>query len=149
MFTTHPAFKHPMQLDEASTMWSAVELEFLTPWFLATVSDAEQEVDRTFQLSGCTEVLLFAEREPLGKLIELTLVLPPTWSSTEDWQFVKIKRVDRVARPREDIARSAVVVGTNDITYGGFPVSTNDVPAGPLIPVLELPDVRLGGKSAA
>jgi hypothetical protein len=67
MFTTHPAFKHPIQLDAKSTTWRAVEIELQTPWFLATVFDSNEDIERTFILSGCDDVLLFAEQAPLGR----------------------------------------------------------------------------------
>ena len=149
MFTTHPAFKHSIQLDAKSTTRRAVEIELQTPWFLATVFDSNEDIERTFILSGCDDVLLFAEQAPLGKLIGLTLVQSPAWSATQGWALLPIRRVDRVARPAGDIDRTAVVVDAEGVRHGGFPVSPGEVPPGLLIPVLDLPLDRAEGPQDA
>ena len=138
MFTTHASFRRPLQLDETSTTWQVVELELGTPWFVATTLDSDEDLERTFLLSGCDDVLLFSERAPLGKLIGLTMVLPSHHSPSNTWSFVPICRIERATRRADGAAGSAVLTDPDGVKYGGFPVEPIEAQSGPLIHVADL-----------
>jgi hypothetical protein len=66
-------------------------------------------------------------------------------SRRQDWKFIPIKRVDRVAQPAGDIARTAVVTDDAGVRYGGFPVAPLDGTTGLLMPVADLPSRPITG----
>ena len=121
MFATYPPFKYPLQFSDQLTMWTAVELGDPTPWFIATVMDPNEQVERRFLLARSDDVIQFADQAPLGKLIALQLVLSPSWSPSGDWAMISIRRVAR-KRHRNKEFESVVVTGSDGVHYGGYPV---------------------------
>ncbi len=121
MFDTHLPFKYPLQFNEECTTWSAVEAVSPTPWFLATVLDPTELIERRFLLARDEEVLIFADQAPLGKLTALHLMQSPMWSPTGDWKLVPIRRVDRKHR-KNPAFDSLVVTDPEGVQYSGFPI---------------------------
>lgn len=142
MFTTHSAFRRPLQLDETFTTWRFVELLLGTPWFVATTLDSAEHLRRTFLLSSCDDVLQFSEREPFGKLIGLKLVLPPHHSPSNDWSFVPIRRIERTSSRADVATGSAVLTDVVGVKYGGFPIEPIEAQCGPLTHVADLPTAQ-------
>jgi hypothetical protein len=122
MFTAHTAPKDPLQSSEESTTLSLVRLELQIPWFIATLLDDQEKRERAFLLARCDEVLSFAEHAAFGILTALTLVQPPDCSPNKDWACIQMRRIERTARPPEDVTRTAVVTGVDGVRYGGLPV---------------------------
>lgn len=120
MFTAHPASTHPVQSSEESTTLPVVKLQLQIPWFIATLLHEDEKSERTFLLARCDDVLSFVEHAAFGTLTGLTLVQPPDCSATKDWACIQIRRIERTARPPEDVSRSAVVTGVDGVRYGGF-----------------------------
>ena len=138
MFTTHPPFKHPVQWGDGTQQWNAVELTLSTPWYVATMVDEEEDLTRTFLLTGSDELTAFATSDSLGRLSSLRLVLPPNWSVDGDWHFVVIKRVDLQLRPADGAGSEAIVQAINGTRYGGFPIQPLTGRLGALVPLAEL-----------
>ncbi|RQP23338.1 hypothetical protein [Piscinibacter terrae] len=119
MFVTHTPFKHRMQLDDRSTLWTSMEVALHWSWYLATVQDPHEPVQRTFALGTNDDLLLFAEQEPLGPLIALQLMVASRPGS--NWQLIPIATVARLTEA--DNSRPLAVVTSDDGThYGGVPV---------------------------
>ncbi len=132
MFATHEPFRFPIQLDDRWTTWRAVEVELNTPWYMATVRDLGDDVERTFLLSGGADLLLFASQAPFGPLVSLRLVLSPSWSPSGDWAFVNIRSVDMPTCPPDGAASDAVVTSSEGTRYGGYPITPLVGDVGPL-----------------
>ncbi len=139
MFSMQPASQHPVQSSDASATWQVIKLLLQIPWFIATLLDEHEKSERTFLLARCDDVLSFAEHAPFGRLTGLTLVQPPDGSPTKDWACIPIRRIERTARPPEDVTRSAVVTGVDGVRYGGLPVRPLTDGTGLLLPVVDLP----------
>lgn len=136
MFTTYDALKCPVQVSEGATTWSAVEMELGVPWFVAKFLDQGSRLQRTFLLLSVEDVLEFARDRDAGDLTQLRLVLPPAWSGTQDWQLIRVFRVEvepsRSARP--------MVLTEGGTRYGGFPLERLDCADRPLMTLMELSD---------
>ena len=85
MFATHPIFMIPVTFGDGIVVWRAVELDIHTPWLIATVQDPHEPPERTFLLSGCDELLDFANSVQFGSITAPHLVQPPIWSKSRDW----------------------------------------------------------------
>lgn len=127
MFVTHGAFKHPMQLEGNSTLWTSIEVALHWPWYVATVQAPNEHVRRTFALGTNDDLLLFAEQAPLGPLVALQLVLPPNDKRTDSWQLIPIVAVERYAEA-VGVAPLAVVTSTDGKRYGGVPLAQMEAP---------------------
>jgi len=138
MFTTHLPFKHPIQWADGTQQWNAVELTLATPWYVATVVDHDEDISRTFLLTGSNELTAIASSGPLGRLASLRLVLTPNWSTDGDWHFVAIKRVDLQLRPSDGAASEAIVQAVDGTRYGGFPIQPLTGEVGNLVPLADL-----------
>jgi hypothetical protein len=128
-----------MQLDPAATTWRGVELELKVPWLIVCVADKEEPIERTFFLSGVDDLLSFADGEPMGKLVGLSLVQPPGCSPTHNWRIVPLRKVERASN-----GVGGVVTDYGDVRYGGFPISPLEGESGFLSPLVVLEPEPLG-----
>ena len=133
MFSTYEMFKLPVQIDPASTTWSAVELAVGTPFFVVSTVDQRDHGTRHFLLHGSDELLAFAKSTPLGPLCSLHVMLPPAWSPTGDWSSLPMCEVLLQEQPPDGSVPSAVAVSKDGTLYGGFPVRALDGEPGPLV----------------
>jgi hypothetical protein len=122
MFVTHEPFKFPIQFEGGSTTWHVVELMLQTPWLLITAEDAEEDTTRTFFLNGTDTLLQFLDNPTLGRTTGVQLVLPPRWSPTDEWCFLRIRRVERELRSVNGAIPSSVVTSASGQRFGGFPI---------------------------
>lgn len=125
MFRTFESFKYPIQLAEDSTIWRGIELVLNAPRLLITVQD-EEDTCRTFMLNDNFDLLQFVETPGMGTLISARIVLPPDWSPSNDWEFVRICRVERELRSVEGVMPSAVLTSSDGLRYGGYPIAPVD-----------------------
>lgn len=142
MFVTHEPFKSPFpfQLPGGSTTWHVVELMLHTPWLLITVEDEEEEdAIRTYFLSGTDVLLQLLNNPTLGKTKGVQLVLPPGWSPTREWCFVRIRRVERELRSATGAVLSSVITSVGGQRFGGFPIEPTVREDSDLALILELP----------
>jgi len=141
MFVTHEPFKSPFpfQLPGGSTTWHVVELMLHTPWLLITVEDEEEEdAIRTYFLSGTDVLLQLLNNPTLGKTRGVQLVLPPGWSPTREWCFVRIRRIERDLRSAGAV-RSSVITSVSGQRFGGFPIQPIVREDSDLALIVELP----------
>ena len=131
MFATHPIFMIPVTFGDGVVVWRAVELDTHTPWLIATVQDPDEPPERTFLLSGCDELLDFANSVQFGSITALHLVQPPIWSKSRDWGFVRIRRIERFNGPNENLI-TAVLTASDGVRYGGYPIEQLVIDVGPL-----------------
>jgi hypothetical protein len=121
MFVTHRLFKHPLQMDAGSTVWTSMEIALHWPWFIATVRRDDDEPRRTFALGRATDLLLIAEQAPLGRLVSLQLLLPPL-TACGVWRTVPLVRIERCHEP-SGAAPYPVVTTPDGMVYGGVPIA--------------------------
>lgn len=134
MFLTHPTFKHRVQLDQEVTLWTSIEFALHAPWYLATIQDPHEPLQRTVAIGTNDVLLLFSEAAPWGKLVALQLVMPPRHLS-EDWQVLSIAAVARL----NDTGRlppMAVVITHDSVHYGGVPLKRISPLASQLTPLV-------------
>ena len=102
MFTTHPSFKDARQFSGQMTTWRSVILDLAMPWYVVEVSSEESGITHeTSVLVGSSEDLLqFIENEPLGAVVGASVAAPPNWSSSGEWEFIRLARVERRRKPK-------------------------------------------------
>lgn len=93
MFATYPPFKHPLQLDPTSTVWTGVELLLATPSLLLTVNDPEPELVRTFLVHGWDARLIALCGEDFQDLLALQILVPPS-QQNGPWTLEPVARVE-------------------------------------------------------
>lgn len=141
MFTTYDALKLPVPAGDGSSTWTAVELETSAPWFVARLRDDDNNIHRTFLLPDAEEVMAFAGRRIAGMLTQLHLVLPPAWSPSGDWKFLRICRIERaLAAPADGSCPSTLAASEDGTRYGGFPVEAVDCKGESIVTLFELGD---------
>lgn len=133
MFATEESFKLCVQPDNSVTIWEAVEVVMEMPWFVATVRDEEEAMNRTFLLAGMREVALFVDRSIIGPVKSLQMVQPPNWSRSGRWTTVTIERIYRSAE-----SKAIRLAGSDGVIYGGFPVAPIKVDENSLQLLLQL-----------
>lgn len=138
MFATYEPFKYQLQLGDGSTIWRGVEVTLNIPWLLATFID-DEEVPRTFLLKGTDDLLGVVQQSGLGKLTGVRLVLPPTASSTSDWSFVPVCRVERELENGDGAMPSAILRARGGQRYGGFPIHPTHRDEAGLHTLIDLP----------
>lgn len=120
MFTTYAPFKHPVQFGDEPPAYMAVELTLNAPWLIA--ESVEGDFTRTLLLDGLTELnAVFLEQSPFGELERLSLIFPPTWSTTGEWRLAKIQGIQR--RAGECVPTSLVLVAHDGMRFTGMPIS--------------------------
>lgn len=137
MFATYEGLRFPIQFGDDSVIWRAVEVTLNTPWLLATLSYDHQAL-RTFLLDGPDDLLQFIQISDIGNLAAVRLVLPPNVSATRDWSFVPICRIERELRSKDGGQPRVVLVSSNGLRYGGFPISEMSLEEADLVAVKEL-----------
>lgn len=136
MFVTHTAFKHPLQPNSNSTLWTSVEVVLHWPWYIATLCTPHGSNLRTFALGRTDDLLLFAEKAPAGRLISLLLVLPAEQDGTVTWRSVPIVRIARYEEA-PGVSPCAVVTAFDGAQYGGVPVAKIQMADEDLEPLIE------------
>lgn len=137
MFVTHGPFKHAMQLEGSSTLWTSIEVAMHWPWYIATVQAPNEPVRRTFALGSNDDLLLFAQQAPMGPLVALQLVLPPDDARSNGWQLIPIVAVECYAEA-VGVSPLAVVTSTDGARYGGVPLTRMEAPKAGLTPLVRL-----------
>ena len=141
MFTTYDALKLPVLAGDGSSTWTAVELEMSAPWFVARLRDDDNNLHRTFLLPDAEEVVTFASQRIAGMLTQLHLVLPPAWSPSGEWKFIRISRIERaLAAAAKNAGPSTLVAAADGTRYGGFPAEPVVCHGEPLVTLFELAD---------
>jgi len=126
MFTTYDGMKFPVQLGKGVTTWTAVEIETNAPWFMVALRDEQYELERRFLFLGIEEAVAFASQRSIGEIAAIRLFLPPQWSTTGDWEMLRITRVDEAIDPDCPGKPSISVISECGTRYGGFPVEPVD-----------------------
>lgn len=129
MFTTYPSFKHPVQFGSEAPAYLAVELTLIAPWLIAECQ--EGDYTRTFLLDGLTELnSVFLLEAPFGPLDRLSLIFPPTWSATREWNLVRIKQIQRVQGANSPMG--LVLIGDDGSRFMGMPIApcVDEIPPG-------------------
>lgn len=93
MFATHPPFKHPLQLDSISTVWTGIELLLVVPSLLVLVNDLEPGLARTFLLHGWDTRLVALCGKNFEDLLALQILLP-TPSTGGVWALATVARIE-------------------------------------------------------
>lgn len=132
MFSTHNAFRFPLQTDPDWPVWSAVELALTTPLFIATIKCEGSAPRRTFLLHGTRELLALTSAKFACSIASLVLLQPPAWSQHQVWSCVKMEMILLQEAPPDGAAPSAVARGEDGTLYGGFPVQSLIGDPGPL-----------------
>lgn len=135
MFSTYEAFKHPLQMERNSTVWSAVELTLISPLFLVSSVREEDASTRVFLLHGTQELLAFATQLPSGRLVGLQLLQPPRSSERKAWTVVTMREILFQRQPPDGSIATAAAVSQEGILYGGFPINVLEGDPGPLVPL--------------
>jgi hypothetical protein len=144
MFVTHGPFKHTMQLEGSSTLWTSIEIALHWPWYIATVQGPNEPVRRTFALGTNDDLLLFAQQAPMGPLVALQLVLPPDDKRANAWQLIPIVAVERYSEA-VGVSPLAVVTSTDGTTYGGVPLARMNAPKDGLTSLVRFPVPEASG----
>lgn len=120
MFMSCPEFRHPIQFDKDSTVWRAVELHLSTPWLIAECN--QEDIIRQVLCDGPAEIQRFIEHAPMGDLVGLILVLPPSQSETGEWQLHRVHAIERDPAWQPGELFSLILVAANGDRYAGPPL---------------------------
>jgi hypothetical protein len=138
MFATYETLKLPVQFGDGSTTWRGVEVILGWPWLLATLEDGEVD-DRTFLLQDADDLLRLVESSNTMELTGVRIVLPPAVSSTSDWAFVSVCRIERELKSFDDSAPGVVLTSRDGRRYGGFPIGQIERADSDLTLLVDLP----------
>lgn len=128
MFTTNESFKSSVQFDRCVTSWRAVELMIGHPFLYVQL-----ELDclhRHLLLNGMDDLLAIYEQPAAGRIGAISLLQPPAWSSTGEFQCLRMVEMLYQAAPPDDSAPSALVRDSAGNIYGGHPVKKLSGPLG-------------------
>lgn len=91
-----------------------------TPWLIAECND--QDTIRQVLCDGPGDVWKLIDDAPMGELIGLILVLPPSQSDSGEWEFERVHAVKRDPAWKASAAFSIVLVTASGSNYAGPPL---------------------------
>ncbi len=139
MFATHDLFKFPVQIDTEFTTWQGVELFSFSPWLIVTIDDHEEEADRTFLLTGVSELMQLMRSKSLRRVCSVDLAMPPGRPGEDPWRLVPIRRVDCERQSLRSRAPAGVLTTVDGQRYGGLPIKSVVRDESELVRVVDLP----------
>ena len=130
MFTTRREFRNPVQFDPRTTDWRGVELAVGHPFLLVQTEEAEGR--RHLLLHGMDDLLSVHMKPFFGTLKQVSLLQPPGWSTSGEWDVIRMSEVLFQAEPPDGSWASAMVRDQKGALYGGHPIKQWVGDAGPV-----------------
>ncbi len=118
MFVTYPNFQAALSPDADATVWWSVEIIRRFSWFLVTLRDSASAPVRTLIVSRDRDLADLAANANEGRLTGVSLVVPPSLSSSGEWEIVRIKRVARTV-PGDAELSVLVLTSEDGISFNG------------------------------